>query len=54
MGNWGSFLRVKLPELEADHSAFMYCRGYECVELYLHCHIRLHGTEIIRYRDFTV
>jgi hypothetical protein len=37
-------LGIYLPNREAD-------RGYECVELYLHSPIRLHGV-ILKHRDY--
>jgi len=40
----GAFsLRVKGTGREADHSPPSKCRGQECVELYIHSPIRLHG-----------
>jgi hypothetical protein len=42
-GYWGLSLVVKLPRHEADHSLPSSAKVKECVELYLHSHICLHG-----------
>jgi len=43
MGTMGSFPGgVKRPGREADHTAIN-CRDQECVELYFHSPIRIHG-----------
>jgi hypothetical protein len=43
MGIRGPFLGVKRPEREADHSPPSSADVKECVELYLHSPVRLHG-----------
>jgi hypothetical protein len=43
MGTMGSFPGVKRPGREADHSPPSSAEGKECVELYLHSPILLHG-----------
>jgi hypothetical protein len=43
MGTKGSFSGVKRPGREADHSPPSSDEVKECVELYLHSPIRLHG-----------
>jgi hypothetical protein len=43
MGSRGSFLGVKRPRREADHSPPSNAEVKELVELYLHSPIRLHG-----------
>jgi hypothetical protein len=43
MGTKGSFPGLKRPEREADHSPPSSAEVKECVELYLHSPIRLHG-----------
>jgi hypothetical protein len=43
MGTRGSFLGLKRPGREADHSPPLSADVKECVELYLHSPIRLHG-----------
>jgi hypothetical protein len=43
MGNRGTFPEVKRPGREADHSPPSSAEVKECVELYLHSPIRLHG-----------
>jgi len=43
MGTRGSFPGVKLPRHEADHSPLSRTEVKECVELYTHSPIRLHG-----------
>jgi hypothetical protein len=43
LGNGGSFPGDKAPECEADHSSPSCVEVKECVELYLHSPIRLHG-----------
>jgi hypothetical protein len=43
MGTRGSFPGVKRPGREADHSPPSSAEVKECVELYLHSPIRLHG-----------
>jgi hypothetical protein len=43
MGTRGSFVGVKCPEREADHSLPSSAEVKECMELYLHSPIRLHG-----------
>jgi hypothetical protein len=43
VGTGGSFPGVKRPGREADHSFLSRAEFKECVELYLHSPIRLHG-----------
>jgi hypothetical protein len=43
MGTRGSSLGVKRPGREADHSPPSSAKVKECMELYLHSPIRLHG-----------
>jgi hypothetical protein len=43
MGARGSFLGLKRPEREADHSPPSSAEVKECVDLYLHSPIRPHG-----------
>jgi hypothetical protein len=43
MGSRGSFLGVKRPEREIDHSPPYSAEVKECVELHLYSPIRLHG-----------
>jgi hypothetical protein len=43
VGTRGSFPEVKRPKREADHSPPSSTEVKECVELYLHSPIRLHG-----------
>jgi len=43
MGNRGSFPGVKRAVREADHSLPSSAEVKECVDLYLHSQIRLHG-----------
>jgi hypothetical protein len=42
MGTEGSFPRIKRPGREANFASIK-CRGQECLKLYLHSPIRLHG-----------
>jgi hypothetical protein len=46
MGIRGIFLGTKRQGREADHSAPSSAKAKECVELYLHSPIRLHGVEL--------
>jgi len=46
MGARGSYPGGKAPEREADHSPPSTAEVKECVELYLHYTIRLHGEVI--------
>jgi hypothetical protein len=43
MGNRGSFPAVKRPGRKADHSPLSSAEVKECVELYIHSPICLHG-----------
>jgi hypothetical protein len=43
MGTSGSFPGVKRPGREADHSPLSSAEVKECLELYVHSPIRLHG-----------
>jgi hypothetical protein len=47
VGSRGSFPEEKLPGREADHSPPSSAEVRECVELYLHSPIRLHGVVLI-------
>jgi len=55
MSTRDSFPRVKRPGREADHSHPSSAEVKECVELYLHSPIRLHGVllSLKKHRDFT-
>jgi hypothetical protein len=44
-------LRVKRPGREADHSPLSSAEVKECVELYLHSPIRLHGVVLSYVQD---
>jgi hypothetical protein len=52
MGTRGSFLGVKRPGREADHSPPSSAEVKECMELYLHSPIRLHGV-VLSYKKST-
>jgi hypothetical protein len=51
MGKWALFLGVKRRELEADHSPPSSGDVKECVELYLHSPVCLHGVVLNEARE---
>jgi hypothetical protein len=51
MGNRDSFLGVKRPGHEADHSPLSSAEVKECVDLYLHSPIRFMTWCLVKHKD---